>query len=737
MTDFLSRLSPEPRQLKKIIRWAVILSSAGAVILLITVTVHYISFLTDKDTIEKQILFEKERLYGRKRGAVKPLIRIYSGDNTLIGELLPEKGSDLTMKNCTDMKWMRLSVVSAEDREFYNHGGISFRGVLRAMLTNLLAFDIRQGAGSVTMQTARVMFTDRSATVRRKLYEIFTAFSLEKMLSKDEILCLYMNHVYMGEGRIGAEEASWYYFRKPPEKLTVAEAAMITGLFPSPMRYSPQKNIKLSLMKQGMVLDTLIRDSHLTEEEKTKSLKSFMKVHQVRADEKNNVYDPGTIGLYGANRDFRLHHPAPDANQYVKQFLYENLPEETVRAGNLKVYTTIDSARQSALLQSLRAQIRKVRSDITGIKKADPAFLKSTAERLQGVMLVMDPSKGDILALSGGFSVDEGNMNLQRIFSMKRQPGSVIKGFLYAAAMDEGILSPDSMVTDEPVRIGGYSPRNWYAGYKGEMTLRNAVSLSVNTVPVKTLHSLGVNRFLGVISRSLDLEFGEISDRFPDNLSLALGSGELSPIELARMYSAVSNGGWTVHPRIVLRVEDAEGGILYDADQELYIPGRVLSEEAAAGALYLMRGTTEDESGTAYWMNKNPVLAADGTPLPVASKTGTVQSVPSVRKKFRGIPGVKDAWFLGIVPGEISVVWIGHDEGAPFPGSGSASAGAVWYNYARTVLSGKAGGSFPEPEISEQNQDKTESKTVDSGAEQMEVPPDQEMPEEAPAPASE
>ena len=295
-------------------------------------------YLADRDEIVAELDQYKDWLQGRGKCEKIPPIQFYAQNGAHIGEYLPHRDSRMTMNTCGKLEWLKRAAVSAEDREFYEHGGVSIRGVLRAVVNNVTSFSLREGGGSITQQLGRNLFTDRARSFTRKLYETFVAFLIEEKFSKDEILCLYLNKIYMGKGRIGAEEAAWYYFKKPPQNLSAAEAAMIVGLFPSPVNYSPQNNIRLSLKKQRLVMLTLQRDGYLTEKEKNIEQQRFLKRYAVTDGPDG---DAGKIGQYGASRDFRKN-LAPTANDYIKESLYEKIPEAQIEAGGLRVYTTID-----------------------------------------------------------------------------------------------------------------------------------------------------------------------------------------------------------------------------------------------------------------------------------------------------------------------------------------------------------------------------------------------------------
>ncbi|MBX7058991.1 MAG: transglycosylase domain-containing protein, partial [Leptospirales bacterium] len=626
-------------------------------------------YLNDRSRLLGELQQYKQWLYGQGQSERKPPIQIFGYDGKLIGEYLPERGSRMSVQSCSRLTWLNRAAVSSEDRDFYTHGGYSMRAIARAMVNNLTSFSFREGGGTITQQLARNLFTDRSRSLFRKLYETMAARLIESELSKEEILCLYLNKIYMGEGRIGAEEASWFYFRKPPEKLSAAEAAMIVGLFPSPVAYSPLNNIQLSVKKQRLVLDALVEQGQLSERERNLSLQQFVRGYQIDAP----AGDPGQVGLYGASRDFRFN-AAPTANEYVKNFLHEelreSLGEDVIRAGGLRVYTTIDAAQQAAALTAVRKKVEEARSRMMANQAVDAERLERIARRLNGALISLEAGTGDIRAVVGGYGVSEGVMT-QRVWSMLRQPGSSIKGFLYAVALDEGTLQVNSTVVDQHINIGGYEPRNWYRGYLGSIPLRRAVARSVNTVAVQTLHNLGVSTFRNAMISSLDMGYLEARDRFQPNLSLALGSGEVTPLELARLYALLVNGGRVIYPRLVLRVEGPEGEVLWQNEQE-NVGDQTLSAAACAGAIKLMQYVfDEDEDGTVKYIGRRRQSDPTYLPFPIAGKTGTVQSTPETQRRFPHMPGVRDAWFVGLTPQNVAVVWLGQDEGAPFQGSGA------------------------------------------------------------------
>lgn len=674
---------------KKIILRAGAIGFAAMVLLVGGV---FIKYLTDRSQITETLRDLKQWMAGGEGAPEKPPILILAADGRLLGEYLPEKQSRLTLGACSSLTWLNHAAVSAEDRGFYEHQGVSWRGVARAMMRNILSLSIREGGGTITQQLARNLFTSRRTPgLIRKIYETFAAYQIEGELSKNEILCLYLNKIYMGEGRIGAEEASYFYFRKPPGELSAAEAAMIVGLFPSPARYSPLNNIRYSMAKQKKVLDALVRDGHLKEGDVDRIVKGFMAQYRVTLGEKGEA-SPGTVGAYGASRQFRTN-IAPDVNETSIRFLRESISEQTIAEGGLKIYTTIDYARQIAALAAVRQQVEGARAELAKGSAFAPAATRHLTSGLNGVLVSVDPSSGGVRAVVGGYSLSYDGAPIDRAWVMKRQPGSAIKGFLYATALDEEVIHEDDEVVDEAVAFGSYRPKNWYPGYKGKITLRHAVAQSVNTVAVKTLHELGTSKFRSRMAKTLRLDFLESRARFPDNLSLALGSGEVTPVELALLYAPLLNGGRSIQPRLVTKITSAEGETLWEENP----PAKgdvVLSEAACESAIRLMQSVVE-ESGTAQWIARQRTANGTFLPFPLAGKSGTVEIEDAIVQKYRGMRGVHDAWFVALVPGEVSVTWVGHDDGAPFPGAGSTTAGGAWVLYAQAALMNRVHGSFP------------------------------------------
>ena len=464
--------------------------------------------------------------------------------------------------------------------------------------------------------------------------------------------------------------------------------------------YSPLNNIRLSLRKQQIVLDKLIAFEKLTQTTKKIALKDFIKRYQIQ--ELTNA-NKNLIALYGASRDFR-HNTAPAINEYVKDFLYKSIPEDLILEGGLRIYTTINSQQQKNALKQIRAQVKRLRQKMSNQGSGvEPKKIQKWSERLNGVLVSLDAFTSEIHAIVGGYHVTEGNMT-QRVWAMQRQPGSSIKGFLYATALDEGTLQANSLLMDQPVDISGYVPRNWNNQYLGEVPLAQAIAMSINTIAVETLNKVGIYPFRKRLFQALQLQNHEQRERFPANLSLALGSGEVTPLELAQIYAPLLNGGYPIKPFLIQRIEQSDHSILWEiSKRERLLPEAILSEETCNTTLNLLHNVFDPEwNGTASFVGKTQETNANYLPFAIAGKTGTVQMVPEHRKRFGNIQGVRDAWFVGLVPREVSVIWFGQDEGAPIPASGSTAA-ATWAKYAQQSYREITQKNFTDPQLEEES----------------------------------
>ncbi len=491
--------------------------------------------------------------------------------------------------------------VSAEDARFYEHEGIDFLSIIRALIADIRAGRVVQGGSTITQQVARSLLLSRERTLTRKIREAILAWQIDKALSKDEILNLYLNHIYLGAGAYGVEAAARTYFGKHVWELTLPEAALIAGLTPAPSRYNPLKNPELALKRRSYVLHRMAEEGYITWETAR------------RAEKAPLILNP---------EDFS---PDPRAGyflQIVRKRLERMLGREELLTGGYRIYTTLDLAW---LDRALVAGVRKLREiPARHREKEIPQF---------AVVCFENPT-GAVKLLIGGRNYEESQFN--RAIYARRQPGSAFKPFLWARALEEGLLAPDSLVVDEPVVFPGedpetlWRPRNFDHRYFGIISLRLALVESRNTVAVKIARALG----LGNVEETARMV--GITSPLPRNYSIALGTAGFSPFELTRAYTVFPNGGRLLRPHLVEKIVDREGREIYRLTPRFR---RVFSEETAYVLTFFLREVVREGTGR----------CARALGVPAAGKTGTTDRY-------------QDAWFIGFTPRYTCGVWVGYDK---------------------------------------------------------------------------
>lgn len=566
---------------------------------------------------------------------------LYDERGDVIGRLFTENrtpvGLDRIPKN------LKNAVIAIEDDHFYEHHGIRISALFRAVLVDLISGRKAQGGSTITQQLARNAFLTLDKTFARKINEIIWAVQIERRYTKDEILETYLNEIYLGHGTYGVESAAQLYFGKHVEDLTLAESALIAGMLRGPEIYSPYVNPKMAKERRDVVLERMAQLGYLTHEE-------------ARAAEKVPIK---TIGLKLSRTQ------APYFVDYVTQYLLDRYGATTVYSGGLKVYTTLDLKVQQAAEQALKA-VPTAKTDKNGLRQP------------QAALLSVDPQNGHIKAMVGGRGEDKYNRATQAY----RQPGSAIKPFIYAAAIDRG-FTPISVIDDAPLQFPMpdgtvWAPQNNDKKFRGPTILRTALENSVNIVSIKLLDQVGIGtvldyaRKMGVTSL---VEDGAVNDR---NLSLALG-GITKGVTLMQMvtgYSVLANQGIRVDPIAVLRVEDKDGRVLEDNTAGKQI---VLSDATAYVVTDMMRGVVERGTGRPANIGR-----------PAAGKTGTTEDYTN-------------AWFVGFTPELVTAVWIGNDiQKDPlvipnYGNLGSAKAAEIWGNMMRQALADTPISDFPVP----------------------------------------
>jgi penicillin-binding protein 1A len=524
----------------------------------------------------------------RARGQSVPVVRVLARDGTLIakrGAVQDYVPLDLLPRAVTD------AVLATEDRRFYEHWGLDPAGLGRALVANLRAGRYAEGGSTLTQQLAKNLFLTPERTLARKVEEVVLALWLELKLSKSDILELYLNRVYFGGGAYGIEAAAQRYFDKSAVELSLGEAALVAGLLKAPSKYAPSASPDEALQRGRSVLAKMRAAGFITEDDEHRANRE-----QVRFAAGRRLSEPG-------------------ATAYAIDLVMEQLPPLT---GNVSTDVTVETTLDAALESRASTIVDKE--------------LGAQGEALaasQAAVVVLDLD-GGIRALVGGRSYAESQFN--RAVKARRQPGSTFKPFVYLAALEAG-YTPDSMVEDAPLTVAGWAPRNDNGRYVGPVPLRQALAHSINTVAVRLLLDVGARR-VGATARRLGIK----SD-LRQEASLALGTSEVTLLELTGAYGAFANGGHTVEPYVIRRVRTSAGRVLYARPEA----------DAAAVVAPAHVAALNDMLNTALTSGTGRRAAL---PLhPAAGKTGTSQD-------FR------DAWFIGYTAYLTAGVWVGNDTGA-------------------------------------------------------------------------
>jgi penicillin-binding protein 1A len=537
------------------------------------------------------------------------------------------------------------AVIAIEDQRFYDHNGVDLIRIGAAVLRNVQEGRRAEGGSTITQQLARQSFLSRDKTYRRKVKEILLAAHIEREYGKKEILELYLNKVYFGDGLYGVEAASLGYFAKHASDLNLDEAALLAGLIQSPSSYAPTVNPDRALARRNLVLQAMLSNGAITRDE-------YDRARRAKPRLANAIEFKETFGLY--------------FKEEVRKELVERFGGTRVAQGGLKVYTTLDVDLQ-------RAAERIVEDGLEAIEKRrgykhDRRSDKEVKEYLQGALVAMEPQTGAVRAMVGGRAFGESRFN--RATQAKRQSGSAFKPFVYAAALEAG-YSPASLITNlnSPLATpqGAWVPEDEHSS-ASSMTMRSALRMSSNRAAVQMLNTIGIP---SAVSYAQKLNVGTP----PSVPSLALGASEVTLTSLTSAYGAFANGGIVRAPVLIRRVEDSDGKVLYED------PGksqRAVSEATA----FLMSSMLSDvvSFGTGYRARQA------GFTLPAAGKTGTTNEY-------------LDAWFVGFTPHLVTGVWVGFDQPKPIVtnGYGGELAVPIWTGFMKVATKGHKPDWFERP----------------------------------------
>jgi penicillin-binding protein 1A len=510
--------------------------------------------------------------------------------------------------------------IAIEDRRFYQHSGVDPYGIARALLANVMHRGVAQGGSTITQQLAKNLFLTQERTITRKLQEALLALWLERKFTKTQILELYLNRVYFGAGAYGIEQASQHYFGKSARSITVAEAALLAGLVKSPSRLAPTRNFDGAERRAKVVLAAMAELKYISATtERAATARPPHIVAQANTGSVNYVAD------------------------WVMDALNDTLGHVDE---DIVVQTTVDAALQANAEKSLDEELAQ-KGDKSGVA--------------QGALVAMTPD-GAVRALVGGRDYADSQFN--RAVAAKRQPGSAFKPFIYLTALEHG-LTPESVREDRPINVKGWQPENYGHEYFGPVTLTKALALSLNTVSVRLTLEFTP---MAVIRTAYRLG---IASKLEPNASIALGTSEVSMLELVGAYAPFANGGFAVIPHVIQKITAANGKLLYARNiQQL---GRIIDARYVAMMNQMMSETLT--IGTAH------KAALPG--WPAAGKTGTSQD-------FR------DAWFIGYTGHLVTGVWLGNDDGTPTKHvTGGSLPVEIWSRFMRGAHQGVPVASLP------------------------------------------
>ena len=660
-------------------------------------------------------------------------LRIYTADGALIGEFGEERRAVVKMKDVPPV--LSQAILAAEDERFYQHGGVDYVGVMRAALNNLVSGGAKEGASTITMQVARNFFLTPEKTLTRKFSEALLALKIEHNLSKNQILELYINQIYLGQRAYGFASAAQIYFGKPLEKLTVAEAAMLAGLPKAPSRYNPVVNPKRAKARQNYVLGRMRDLRFISQNQYEEAMKEPLKVRhalqfsEVSADYvaemvrqmmyeryQDAIYSQGfTVyttlrradqeaanqalwkGVMDYDRRHAYHGPekfldlpadAAEREEAMDDALQELgeinglIPAVVLEAkpSRLTVYTSGGEVLQLAgdgikpaqkfLSDSVPEKARIRRGAVIRIQHDDKLGWRITElPQVEAALVSVNPQDGAVRALVGGF--DFGRNKFNHVTQAWRQPGSSFKPFIYSAALEKG-FTPATVINDAPIVLdaaetGGqvWEPKNFDGDYSGPIRMRTALAKSKNLVSIRILQSITPQYAQEYIGR-----FGFSPEQHPPYLTMALGAGSVTPLQMAAAYSIFANGGYQVKPYFIQKILDSRGKVLAEAKPVKAGGG----EEPAIDPRNAFIMTTMLRDVVRYGTAAKAMQLGRND---LAGKTGTTNDQV-------------DAWFCGFNPDLVTITWIGFDKPRSMGGAetGAQAALPIWMGYMAKALAG-------------------------------------------------
>ena len=669
--------------------------------------------------------------------------KLYDVNGELISELFQEKRDLVAYEEIP-----RVTVnafLATEDQEFYQHFGLNPLAIVRAGIKNVMAFKIVQGGSTITQQLAKRLFTEGDKTLKRKVLEVILAMQIEKKFSKEEILEMYLNQIYLGHGCHGLSSASNLFFNKKVKYLTAAESSVLAALPSAPGRYSPLQNPHDAYEKNRDILNRMVKENYLKKDQADKIYEEFWPafIESIKTESPTkNVYS-------------RTIDNAPHFTDYVRQILVARFGKDVVYNEGLNVYTTLNLKRQNAAQKFLTEGVKKqdavsslsnkyasgmvdrglfgtyytlatvfslpsilVKNDIeTQVQKnitenlldeADILALfgdvndgelfeqfrsavmqnLSSSLHVEGAFMAIEPQTGYITSMVGGSAFEVDNQ-YNRAVQARRQPGSSFKPFVYGAGIDSKIINagtalPDAPIVDVDATGETWMPGNYEGGYSGLVRLRMALARSINIISVRIFDAVGADRIINYASKMLKVS----PSRFAPVPAIALGSTEMTPYEMATGYAVYANRGRDVIPFAIRYVVDRDGTEMANIEEEV---GNIIAVKEKEGTIQII---PED---VAFIMTSLMQSVTDG-----GTATWGIREVAKFTKKCAGKTGTTsnwtDAWFCGFTPDIAAVVWIGYDKPFMTLGRGQSAAGIaapIWGYYMSEVYNGMKDPVFP------------------------------------------
>ena len=558
---------------------------------------------------------------------------IYDKNNNVVDVLEAESRDAVKLEDVSP--YVKEAFLAIEDKKFYSHHGLHFKGIIRAVLTNFLKGKATQGGSSITQQLAKNAFLTPERTFARKVKEAILTYQIERTYTKDEILERYLNEIYFGSGSYGIKNAADQYFRKDPKDLNIAEAALLAGIPNRPTKYDPNRSLENALHRQQIILKEMFEDGRITKEEYEEAL-----AYKFELENEENVKNvpKNTSIIY--NRRPKKAYNNPELTTIVENYLAEIYDDEQIYSSGLKIYTTIDLDYQKVARDAFNAY---------------PYFKN---KEINGAMVTLDPFTGGIVSIVGGKNFKAGNFD--RATMARRQLGSSFKPFVYLKALEEG-YEPYSVVVNDFVAYGKWAPKNFDGRYTFNSTLVNSLNLSLNIPAVKLMDAVTVDAFKEEMTDKLKLT-SEVQ-----NLTTALGSVDSTPVNTAANFSIFVNGGYIVKPNIIREIRDNQDILIYVADIE-----KVKAFDSVDVSVITAMLKSVVSNGTA---TKARVVDKSGRPIQQGGKTGTTSEH-------------RTAWFVGITPEYVTVCYIGRDDNKPMYGkmTGGSAVAPMWARYYQTLI---------------------------------------------------